>query len=242
MKKDNALMERDIIDTKRCARCQEEKPATVEYFYRDAQKKCRLYSQCKSCCKKWREENREKRLASKKKYREENREEIRATRLKHYQENREEVLAIKKKWREKNPEKVRAASKKYSKENPEKERARHKKYMRRRRQEDPIFRLLHNMRGNLSRCLSGKQKNSHTMQYVNMTPDELMDYLEGRFTEGMTRDNYGEWHVDHIRPLASFDFTGPDKEEQLHMAWNYTNLQPLWAADNMSKGAKYEEG
>ena len=80
------------------------------------------------------------------------------------------------------------------------------------------------------------------MQYVNMTPDELMDYLEGRFTEGMTRDNYGEWHVDHIRPLASFDFTGPDKEEQLHMAWNYTNLQPLWAADNMSKGAKYEEG
>jgi len=76
------------------------------------------------------------------------------------------------------------------------------------------------------------------MQYVGMTPDELMDYLEGRFTEGMTRDNYGEWHVDHIRPISSFDFTGPDNEEQLHMAWNYTNLQPLWAADNMSKGAK----
>tara|TARA_R110000765_G_scaffold363919_1_gene454117 strand:- start:1251 stop:1937 length:687 start_codon:yes stop_codon:yes gene_type:complete len=227
MKKDNALMERDIIDTKRCARCQEEKPATVEYFYRDAQKKCRLYSQCKSCCKKWREENREKRLASKKKYREENREEIRATRLKHYQENREEVLAIKKKWREKNPEKVRVKN---------------KKYIRQRLQRDPVFRLLRNMRNGLWRCLSGRLKNSHTMQYVNMVPDELMDYLEGRFTEGMTRDNYGEWHVDHIRPLASFDFTRPDKEEQLHMAWNYTNLQPLWAADNISKGAKYEEG
>jgi hypothetical protein len=75
-----------------------------------------------------------------------------------------------------------------------------------------------------------------------MTPDELMDYLEGRFTEGMTRDNYGKWHVDHIRPTSSFDFTGPDNEEQLHMAWNYTNLQPLWAADNISKGAKYEKG
>jgi hypothetical protein len=80
------------------------------------------------------------------------------------------------------------------------------------------------------------------MQYVNMTPDELMDYLEGRFTEGMTRDNYGKWHVDHIRPISSFDFTGPDIEGQLHIAWNYTNLQPLWAVDNMSKGAKYEEG
>ena len=174
------------MDTKKCTKCQEEKPATAEYFNRDAQKKCGLYSQCKGCCKKYREENREKILASKKKYskenrekilaskkkyREENREEIRAAQLKHYQENREEVLASKKKWREENREKVLAASKKYSKENPEKERARHKKYMRRRRQEDPIFRLLHNMRGNLSRCLSGRQKNSHTMQYVNMPPD-----------------------------------------------------------------------
>ena len=115
-------------------------------------------------------------------------------------------------------------------------------YQRRRHREDPIFRLLHNMRSGLWKCLSGKQKNSRTMQYVNMTSDELMDYLEGRFTEGMTRDNYGKWHVDHIRPLASFDFTGPDSEEQLHIAWNYTNLQPLWATDNISKGAKYEEG
>ena len=190
-------MERDIIDTKRCTRCQEEKPATAEYFHRNAGRKCGLLSQCRGCCKKYREENPEK---------------IRATRKKHYEENRKKI------------------------------RAGNKKYKRQRYQQDPIFRLLHNMRSGLWRCLSGRRKNSHTMQYVNMTPDELMDYLEGRFTEGMTRDNYGEWHVDHIRPLASFDFTRPDKEEQLHMAWNYTNLQPLWAADNISKGAKYEEG
>jgi len=143
-----------------------------------------------------------------------------------------------KKYREENPEKKRESQNKYYAKNREKIRVDHKKYMRQRVKQDPIFRLLHNMRTGLWSCLSGKQKNSRTMQYVGMTPDELMDYLEGRFTGGMTRDNYGKWHVDHIRPISSFDFAGPDIEGKLHMAWNYTNLQPLWAADNMSKGAK----
>ena len=185
------------MDIKKCTKCGEEKPATAEYFHRDARKTLGLTSQCKSC------------------------------RNKYYEENREKISAY---------------GKKYYEENREQKKVYHKKYMRQRSQQDPIFRLLHNMRGGVYKVLSGKRKNSRTMQYVNMTPDELMDYLEGRFTEGMTRDNYGKWHVDHIRPISSFDFTGPDNEEQLHMAWNYTNLQPLWAADNISKGAKYEEG
>ena len=141
-----------------------------------------------------------------------------------------------------NPEKISAHKKKYRKENREEILTQRKKYLKRRRKEDPIFRLLANMRCGMSLCLSGKQKNSHTFDYIGLTTKELMDYFEGQFTEGMTRENYGEWHVDHIRPLASFDFTGPDKEEQLHVAWSYTNLQPLWASDNISKGARYEEG
>ena len=127
-------------------------------------------------------------------------------------------------------------------ERKEKIKERHRKNVQRRRQTDPIFRLQENLRGGLWACLSGQRKNSRTMRYVDMTPDELMDYLEERFTEGMSRHNYGEWHIDHIRPKASFDFTGPDMEEQLHIAWHYTNLQPLWARDNLSKGTKYEEG
>ena len=103
------------------------------------------------------------------------------------------------------------------------------------------------MRTGLSKGLKGLCKSESTFRYVGMTPDQLMDYLEGQFTprqirEGMTRDNYGKWHVDHIRPLASFDLAGPDREEQLHIAWHYTNLQPMWATHNLSKGARYEEG
>jgi hypothetical protein len=52
----------------------------------------------------------------------------------------------------------------------------------------------------------------------------------------MTWDNYGEWHVDHIQPCASFDLSDP---KQLAECFNWSNLQPLWAKENISKGAKY---
>ena len=51
----------------------------------------------------------------------------------------------------------------------------------------------------------------------------------------MTWDNHGEWHIDHIKPCASFDLTDADQQRE---CFNYTNLQPLWAKDNLSKGAK----
>lgn len=203
-------------DFKKCTGCGEEKPATAEYFYREKGGKGGLRAACKDCAaahhKKWREENPEK------------------------------VKAASRKWNEANPEKVVAKYKRYREKNREALYAWQREDKKRRRKEDPIFRLLANMRTGLWGCLSGKQKNSPTFDYIDLTPEELMDYLEGQFTEGMTRENYGEWHVDHIRPLASFDFTGPDKEEQLHAAWSHTNMQPLWASDNIRKGARYEEG
>lgn len=66
---------------------------------------------------------------------------------------------------------------------------------------------------------------------------EFMAYLEAKFTDGMSWKNYGKWHIDHIKPLASFDLTDP---EQVKAACHFTNLQPLWASDNISKGAKTE--
>jgi len=71
---------------------------------------------------------------------------------------------------------------------------------------------------------------------VGCSPDELIKRLESQFHLGMTWDNYGlyGWHIDHIKPLASFDLTD---EEQFKAACHYSNLQPLWAKDNLSKGS-----
>lgn len=67
---------------------------------------------------------------------------------------------------------------------------------------------------------------------------DLMCHLEEKFEDGMSWSNFGEWHIDHIRPLASFNFTGTECRE-FKAAWALSNLQPLWALENMRKGSKY---
>tara|TARA_R110000744_G_scaffold102116_3_gene196470 strand:+ start:4572 stop:5141 length:570 start_codon:yes stop_codon:yes gene_type:complete len=120
---------------------------------------------------------------------------------------------------------------------------------RERRRDDPTFKLTANMRTSMWRVLKGISigqlvKGSRTFSYIDKSPEELMNYLEAKFTEGMSRENYGEWHVDHVRPIASFEFDkhkegSAEFEALLGEAWHYTNLQPLWASDNASKGAKW---
>lgn len=64
-----------------------------------------------------------------------------------------------------------------------------------------------------------------------------MTHLEKEFTDGMTWENYGEWHVDHIRPMASFDFISVDCAD-FKECWSLSNLQPLWGDENISKGSR----
>lgn len=75
------------------------------------------------------------------------------------------------------------------------------------------------------------------MKLVGCTPNELKQHIESLFQRGMTWENRELWHVDHIRPLASFDLSNP---EQQHQAMHWTNLQPLWSADNVKKGSMHE--
>lgn len=66
---------------------------------------------------------------------------------------------------------------------------------------------------------------------------ELMTHMEERFVPGMSWANLGEWHIDHVRPRASFEFAAPD-EPQFRECWALSNLQPLWAKDNLRKGSR----
>lgn len=73
---------------------------------------------------------------------------------------------------------------------------------------------------------------------VGFTLKELQEHLERQFQLGMSWDNYGEWHIDHIRPVSSFDIDSVDCDA-FRECWSLSNLQPLWAHENISKGNRY---
>ena len=103
---------------------------------------------------------------------------------------------------------------------------------------DPQQKLLNSLRSRLSNLVKKGKKAANTVELAGCTITELRQHLETQFIDGMTWENYGKhgWHVDHIRPCASFDLTNPEQQRQ---CFHYTNLQPLWAVDNIRKGAKW---
>jgi hypothetical protein len=89
-----------------------------------------------------------------------------------------------------------------------------------------------------SKYKSGKK--AHKLKEVcGYTPKKLRGHIESLFKEGMTWDNYGEWEIDHIRPISSFNYTTTECED-FQKCWGLNNLQPLWAKDNMSKSVKWD--
>jgi hypothetical protein len=84
----------------------------------------------------------------------------------------------------------------------------------------------------------GFYKKNSTFSLIGCTPNELKKYLESKFLDGMTWENYGfeGWHIDHIRPCSTFDLSNPQEQAA---CFHYTNLQPLWAQDNMLKRDKW---
>lgn len=101
---------------------------------------------------------------------------------------------------------------------------------------DPIFKMMHRQRVRIWKVFHYNQvkKQSRTLKLLGCSAFQLKQYLESKFKEGMTWENHGYlgWHVDHIKPLASFDF---NDQKQIEQAFHYTNLQPLWAIENLQK-------
>jgi hypothetical protein len=96
-------------------------------------------------------------------------------------------------------------------------------------------RIKRNLRSRLNKALQGNYKTGSAVRDLGCSIEELKKYLESKFQDGMTWDNYGQWHIDHIRPLCSFNLQDP---EELKKVCHYSNLQPLWAKDNLDKRNK----
>lgn len=134
-------------------------------------------------------------------------------------------------YRSKNLEKIRASQAEYNKRQDVKAKRNIKN--KERRKSDSQYRLKHNLRCRITKCIKNKSKN--TISLLGCSIDQFKVYIESKFTDGMSWDNYGEWHIDHITPCISFDLLDPKQQE---ICFHYTNLQPLWAIDNLKKGGK----
>lgn len=203
-----------------CTKCKKEKE--LYNFIKYHKSKDGLEYYCKTCRgelqRKWRLKNRSAIAKYNKEYNK-NHQKEKAEKAKEYGlKNRKKISAYNRKWREKNKERANNYSKKYQKE---------------KRMKDPKQKLNNSMSRSIRHSLDkGMKNNKHWKLLVGYSRKELVQHLEKLFQPGMTWDNYGEWHIDHIKPVSSFTV------EQFKECWALDNLQPLWARDNLSKGAK----
>ena len=156
----------------------------------------------------------------------------------YYQANRERLQAANREWRKRNQEKAAENGRRYRRENRDRLNALQTERLNR----EPIVRLVVYMRNRITRSLrlARASKTSSTHKYVGLSGPELMAYLlaHPNSSPQFTAKNYGTaWHCDHIRPLASFAL---DDEQQAAAAFHYTNLQPMAAKQNLSKGSLFD--
>jgi len=204
------------MEKKVCSKCKEEKE--VCEFGKRKDSKDGLRSECKSCGKEWRLNNQTHLLEYNKKWKISNPEHVYNYHKSYNQKNSEELKKYQKEWYGQNKDKVNQKRKL-------------------RKQTDLIFLISCSVRKRMSEYIKKNNilKKNKTFEIVGLTPIEISHYLESKFTEGMSWDNYGVygWHIDHIIPLSS-----SKTEEELYNLCHYTNLQPLWSEDNLKKSNK----
>ena len=143
-----------------------------------------------------------------------------------YNANKDSVIKRAKRWNKENKETARESLRKYIKNS---------NYYKERYKNDIQFRLRVILRNRLLQSVKTDAKAGSAVRDLGCSIEEFKVYLESKFLPDMTWDNYAEWQIDHIKPLSMFDLTN---REQFLQACNYTNLQPMWERDNLSKSDK----
>jgi hypothetical protein len=211
------------VKTKVCKKCLIEKE--ICNFGKTKQNKDGLKSYCKECLR-----------IDNKEYVKRNPEKRKETLLTYYENNKEKELERFKIYKIKNPEKRKETYKKYYENNKDLINKKQYQINKKKYNQDITYRIKHNLRERVKDYLKEtKSVNHNTFTIVGCSPTQLKEHLENMFSDGMTWENYGfyGWHIDHIIPLSS-----AKDEDGLKKLCHYTNLQPLWCKDNLSKGSK----
>lgn len=214
----------DGYDCRRCTKCDEWKPLSEFYTARNGA--FGVKANCKSC-----------ELEAGKRRREADVDAARAYANAHYLKHRDRYRQVANDNYWKDPEKAKAASRLWRAENPDAIREINAR-QEQKRLSTVRGRLQVRMRAGMRRGLAeGSKAARRTFDLLGYTVDELRAHLESLFLDGMTWENYGKWHIDHIVPLSAHNYETPD-DIDFKRAWALSNLQPLWAIENIKKGAK----
>jgi hypothetical protein len=207
---------------KKCNRCENIKYVTE--FNKSSQSKDGYRGYCRKCQSEFGKD-----------YRLKNKESIKFKHFEYYTKNKTQILEKHKTNYHINIEQENKRSQQYYKKNRESVIERTKKYQKQKLNEDPIFKLKHSMRNRVRAIFKNKNfiKPTTTLKIIGCDLPTLVSYIESKFNNGMSWENQGKWHIDHIIPLSS-----ARTEEEICKLCNYTNLQPLWAIDNLKKGSK----
>jgi hypothetical protein len=208
---------------KTCARCKILKPH--EDFYKNKKSKDGLSSYCSSCCKaavtaSTRKHAGDTDEAVKQRRRDAYKDKYRHQARLRYHQKREELIEYQKQWHAEN----KVSVKQY--------RSRFYAVVANR-----IYRNANSRYADVAARKIGRSPIPFTI-LLGCNKTQLFEHMVSLFTEGMTGDNYGEWEIDHIRPICSFDLTDM---EQMRQCFHYTNMQPLWREENRAKGITWSE-
>lgn len=234
------------IATKKCAKCLEIKPGTE--YHKKSKSPDGLYNYCKPCKKNDDRltylKTKEKRIEKANEYYEKNKEKIlqrikteefRTKKRTEYADNIEKRREYKKQYRINNKDKILKQAKEQRKRRRDKDR----EYTNNRRKNNPIFRLISNLRKGVKRVLisKGQHKIDSYTKSIGCTAEQLKRHIEAQFEQGMSWDNYGTyWNIDHKIPLSN-GFS----EEKIYELNHYTNLKPMVSSDNFAKGKNASE-
>ncbi len=151
--------------------------------------------------------------------------------------NRERYIEYAAEWRTKNPEKYASSRARWQSQNKDKMRRYDTEYRRNRYLTDPAYRCIQLIRARYGIALrqAKLKKGSPLRSCLGYTGTDLMAHLERQFVKGMSWDNHGDWHIDHIVPISQYMSEGVTDPAVIN---RLSNLRPIWAADNLAKGAK----
>jgi hypothetical protein len=211
-----------------CGTCTINQP--IENFVKDKYKADGYHQDCKSCVAKYKEI-----------YYNENKDELRAINKEYGKSHRRQQYERNKKYNKKYPDKVRLASNARKQRDYVKHPDKYKVWRNNYLNNHPEAKLAQTIRVRLRQAIKSNQKLGSAVKDLGCSIQELRQYLELKFQPGMSWDNHSinGWHIDHVTPLSHFDLIN-DKDQFLQ-AVHYTNLQPLWAKDNLKKASKLEE-